>query len=77
MGIQPFEIINDRDFYYPISPTISVWLTNKFEVPDSYIEINDEKTIDGYNRGIVNQSFIQIYSNKIDILKKYLKQKVS
>lgn len=68
VGMQPGFTPKKLDFYYPISPSVAVWLTKNHKVPNSHILVQDEKEIDSYNRGIVSESIEQVYASSKNVL---------
>lgn len=59
------------ELYYPVSPKYAVLIFPPGVVKPESTIITDERIVDRYNRYIVCESDIQIYSNSKEVLKKY------
>lgn len=66
--LQEYEI----EFLFPLSPKLSILITDKTCYTTNNIVIKKEKDIDIYNKTIINTAHRYIYSNSNNVLKRYV-----
>lgn len=65
---EPGSEVVDLEFYYPLSPLVSILLTNqKHYVSTRYININEE-SVKKFNSDIISESHEQIYAESVNTL---------
>ena len=62
------------EFLFPLSPKLSILVTDKTCYTTNNISIVQEKDIDIYNKTILDMAHRYIYSNSKNILKRYVLQ---
>lgn len=67
-GLEPKTL----DIYYPISPTVAIYLTENAVISTSNIVVNNMNEIDGYNKAIIGQAKEQLYANSKEVLERYV-----
>ena len=65
----PAIVFPDTIFYYPISPSIAIKINSQGESSTVLVEEQDVNT---YNQAIFDSSYQNVFSNRKDILEKYL-----
>lgn len=68
----PKELVNELEFYYPISPHIAILITkeNKYDNIDK-LYLTESDIIHKYNSLIIMASYEQIYSDSKELLESY------
>lgn len=64
--------VHELAYYYPITPKISILITEDNMIQTTKVILKHEKEVNGYNLAIISEAKEQIYSNLEDVLKKYL-----
>ena len=67
------EIVNDVEFYYPVSPKLGILISEK-EKYSTISEINlQDEDANAFNMAMIAASHEQIYADSREILERYFK----
>jgi len=71
IGLSINQVVEDLEFYYPLSPDLAILLTQNHSHDEFGIIYLSEKEVDRYNLSIIEQSHSQIYANSEESLARY------